>query len=60
MSGLVQWSSCAKRKGIKKGAGKKPNAQRQRMLAARKRKQRASAVKAASRVARVAAAAAQE
>ena len=34
----------------KKGAGKKPNAQRQRLLASRKRKQRASAVKAEAKI----------
>ena len=46
MSGLIQWSSCAKRKSGKKGAGKKPNAQRHMLLASRNLKQRASAVKA--------------
>lgn len=50
MSGLIQWSSCAKRKSSKKGAGKKPNAQRQRLLASRKRKQRASAVNAEAKI----------
>lgn len=46
MSGLVQWSSCAKRKPGKKAAGAKPNPTRQRLLASRKRKMRASAEKA--------------
>ena|GEM_PF-1119709 len=50
MSGLVQWSSCAKRKPSKK-VGSKPNPQRQRMLAARKRKLRLSAYKAFRRIA---------
>ena len=49
MSGLVQWSSKAKRKAGKKAAGAKPNARRQRLLAARKRKLRASAEKAAKK-----------
>ncbi|MBE6413764.1 MAG: hypothetical protein E7035_04335 [Verrucomicrobiaceae bacterium] len=53
MSGLVQWSSCAKRKSSKKASGSKPNAQRQRMLAARKRKARASAYKASRKVAQL-------
>ncbi|MBO6102734.1 MAG: hypothetical protein J6P03_05715 [Opitutales bacterium] len=38
MSGLVAWSSRAKRKPIKKAAGKKPNAHNLRALASRKRK----------------------
>ncbi len=50
MSGLVQWSSCAKRKPLKKSSGAKPNAQRQRMLAARKRKARLSAYKASRKL----------
>ena len=50
MSGLIQWSSCAKRKCNNKGAGKKPNPQRQRLLASRKRKQQASAVKAEAKI----------
>ena len=50
MSGLIQWSSCAKRKPGKKSAGKKPNAQRQRLLASRKRKQRESALKAEAKI----------
>ena len=45
MSGLIQWSSCAKRK-----PGKKPNAQRQRLWASRKRKQRESALKAEAKI----------
>ena len=49
MSGLIQWSSKAKRKPAKKAAGAKPNPRRQRVLAARKRKLRASAAKAASK-----------
>ena len=49
MSGLVQWSSKAKHKAGKKPAGAKPNARRQRVLAARKRKINASAVKAAKK-----------
>lgn len=50
MSGLIQWSSCAKRKPGKKSAGKKPNVQRQRLLASRKRKQRESALKAEAKI----------
>ncbi len=50
MSGLVQWSSCAKRKPGKKAAGKKPNPQRQRLLASRKRKARLSAYKASRKL----------
>ncbi len=53
MSGLVQWSSCAKRKPAKKAAGTKPNAQRQRLLAARKRKARLSAYKASRKLAQL-------
>lgn len=52
MSGLVQWSSCAKRKPAKKTPGAKPNAQRQRLLASRKRKVRQSAYKASRKAAR--------
>ncbi|MFI3291015.1 MAG: hypothetical protein R3Y46_03945 [Opitutales bacterium] len=48
MSGLVQWTSRAKRKAKNKSAGSKPNAHRQRSLAARKRKINASAAKAAA------------
>jgi hypothetical protein len=51
MSGLIQWTSKAKRKPGKKGAGAKPNAQRQRLLASRKRKERASAAKASRKLA---------
>ncbi len=51
MSGLIQWSSKAKRKSGKKSAGAKPNARRQRLLAARKRKQKASAIKASRKLA---------
>lgn len=51
MSGLVQWTSCAKRKTNKKGPGQKPNAQRQRLVAARKRKQLNSAIKAEAKIA---------
>ncbi|CDE85394.1 unknown [Coraliomargarita sp. CAG:312] len=54
MSGLVQWSSCAKRKPLKKKPGAKPNPRRQRLLAARKRKIRASAVKASRKLREVA------
>jgi len=50
MSGVIQWSSCAKRKPCKKGPGKKPNATRQRLLASRKRKQRESALKASKKL----------
>jgi len=50
MSGLIQWSSKAKRKPGKKAAGAKPNPRRQRVLASRKRKQRASAAKASAKV----------
>ncbi len=50
MSGLVQWSSCAKRKAQKKSAKSKPNARRQRVLAFRRRKIRQSAAKAAVRM----------
>ncbi len=50
MSGLVQWTSRAKRKPGTKASGNKPNAQRQRLLAARKRKARASAAKAARKL----------
>ena len=39
-----------KRKSGKKSAGKKPNARRQRLLASRKRKQRASALKAEAKI----------
>ena len=53
MSGLVHWSSCAKRKPAKKAAGTKPNAQRQRLLAARKRKARLSAYKASRKLAQL-------
>jgi len=49
MSGIIQWSSKAKRKSGKKAAGAKPNATRQRLLAARKRKVRASEAKAAAK-----------
>lgn len=50
MSGLVSWSSKAKRKPVKKGAGKKPNAHRQRLLASRRRKERERAAKASAKV----------
>ena len=50
MSGLIQWSSCAKRKPAKKGPKSKPNANRQRVLAFRRRKIRESAAKAAVRM----------
>ncbi len=52
MSGLVQWSSCAKRKPLNKRAGAKPNPRRQRQLALRRRKASASAAKAAKRAAK--------
>ena len=39
MSGLVAWSSRAKRKPVKKAASAKPNAHKQRALAARRRKE---------------------
>jgi len=48
MSGLVQWTSRAKKKPSSKRNGAKPNAQRQQVLAARKRKQKLSATKAAA------------
>lgn len=51
MSGLIQWTSKAKRKPGKKSAGAKPNARRQRLLASRKRKVRASAAKVARKLA---------
>lgn len=51
MSGLIQWTSKAKHKAGKKSAGAKPNARRQRLLASRKRKVRASAAKAARKLA---------
>lgn len=47
MSGLVQWSSRAKRKPCKKSPGAKPNAQRQRVLAQRRRRLREKAAKSA-------------
>ena len=50
MSGLVQWGSRAKRKTVKKAKGSKPNARRQMLLASRKRKERASAAKAARKL----------
>lgn len=49
MSGLVAWSSRAKRKPVRKAAGKKPNAHRQRALASRKRKAAECAAKAESK-----------
>ena len=54
MSGLVQWSSSSNRKPLKKKPGAKPNPRRQRLLAARKRKIRASAVKASRKLREVA------
>lgn len=51
MSGLIQWTSKAKRKPGKKSAGSKPNARRQRLLASRRRKARESAAKASKKTA---------
>ncbi len=45
MSGLVKWTSKAKRKAKNKTPGNKPNAQRQRLLAARRRKVNEKAAK---------------
>ncbi|MBR4597816.1 MAG: hypothetical protein IKO42_05420 [Opitutales bacterium] len=49
MSGLVAWSSRAKRKPVKKAAGAKPNAHKQRALAARRRKENERQAKAAQK-----------
>jgi hypothetical protein len=49
MSGLVAWSSRAKRKSIKKSPGSNTNAHRLRANAAKQRKVRASVKKQAER-----------
>ena len=62
MSGLVQWTSKAKRKGQTKKAGSKANAHRQRQLASRKRKvnEKAAKIEAKARKVAIAAAVAEE
>ncbi len=62
MSGLVKWTSRAKHKPRNKAAGNKPNAQRQRMLAARKRKvnEKVAKQEAKARKAAIAAAVAEQ
>lgn len=49
MSGLIAWSSKAKRKPLCKGAGAKPNATRQLAAASRKRKLRERMAKDANK-----------
>lgn len=49
MSGLISWTSKAKRKPLCKGAGSKPNATRQLASAAQKRKLRERMAKDANK-----------
>lgn len=49
MSGLIAWTSKAKRKPICKAAGKKPNPTRQRAAASRSRKLRERLAKDANK-----------
>lgn len=53
MSGLVQWSSKAKRKGVNKKAGSALNPHKSRALASRKRKATERNAKLAQRQRRV-------